>query len=141
MIYTNKRDFDMPTRTPIRRAPAPTPAKQPAPKRPRAAAVAPTRPAAKLAKEVVPVLASAPIEAKVAKTKAKLVRDSFTMPRADFDLIAALKQRALGFQRPTKKSELLRAGLHALLDLDEARLRSALEALVSLKPGRPKKPS
>jgi len=76
--------------------------------------------------------------AKPAKAKSKLVRDSFTMPQADFDLIGALKDRALGFKRPTKKSELLRAGLHTLLALNAAQLRSALDALVPLKPGRPK---
>jgi hypothetical protein len=46
--------------------------------------------------------------------KPKMVRDSFTMPQADFDLVHLLKERALGFRRPTKKSELLRAGLQAL---------------------------
>ena len=73
------------------------------------------------------------------KAKAKLVRDSFTMPQADFDLIATLKQRALVFQRPAKKSELLRAGLHALLALGDLELRAALDDLTALKPGRPKK--
>lgn len=73
------------------------------------------------------------------KAKAKLVRDSFTMPQADFDLIATLKQRALVFQRPAKKSELLRAGLHALLALGDVELRAALDDLTPLKPGRPKR--
>jgi hypothetical protein len=77
--------------------------------------------------------------AKAPKPKPKLVRDSFTMPQADFALVALLKERALDFKRPTKKSELLRAGLHALAALDNAALRSALEALAPLKPGRPKK--
>lgn len=74
-----------------------------------------------------------------AKTKAKLVRDSFTMPQEDFGLIAVLKDRALGFKRPAKKSELLRAGLHALQQLTDAQLRGALDSLVPLKAGRPKK--
>jgi hypothetical protein len=71
--------------------------------------------------------------------KEKLVRDSFTMPQADFALIAQLKTRALGFQRPTKKSELLRAGLHALAAMDSATLLAALHALEPIKTGRPKK--
>jgi hypothetical protein len=75
----------------------------------------------------------------VPKPKAKLVRDSFTMPRADFDLIDGLKERALAFKRPAKKSELLRAGLHALIALEDDRLHAALDALVPLKAGRPKK--
>jgi hypothetical protein len=73
------------------------------------------------------------------KAKAKLVRDSFTMPEQDFGLVAVLKDRALGFKRPVKKSELLRAGLHALQQLTDAQLRGALDSLMPLKPGRPKK--
>ena len=70
--------------------------------------------------------------------KDKLIRDSFTLPREDFELIAALKDRALDFKRPTKKSELLRAGLQVLSGLDQTKLRTALEALRPLKAGRPK---
>lgn len=70
--------------------------------------------------------------------KDKLVRDSFTLPREDFELIAALKDRALDFKRPTKKSELLRAGLQVLASLDQAKLRTVLDALRPLKAGRPK---
>lgn len=71
--------------------------------------------------------------------KQKLVRDSFTMPNDDFKLIDQLKDRALGFKRPTKKSELLRAGLQALSKLNATQLQAALNALAPLKPGRPKK--
>lgn len=70
--------------------------------------------------------------------KEKLVRDSFTMPRSDFALIDQLKERALAFKRPTKKSELLRAGLQALTGLSDAQLKSVLAALTPLKAGRPK---
>jgi hypothetical protein len=120
---------------------------------PRRAARKPSRPVAAAAPKVAakrkpaaaakrkPAAASKPpatAPAKPAKVKAKLVRDSFTMPQADFGLIAQLKERALGFKRPAKKSELLRAGLHALQSLDDAALRAALEALEALKPGRPR---
>ncbi|WP_241660894.1 hypothetical protein [Variovorax guangxiensis] len=67
------------------------------------------------------------------------MRDSFTMPSEDFALIAALKNRALMFKRPAKKSELLRAGLHALQALSAPALRAALDALTPLKAGRPKR--
>lgn len=73
------------------------------------------------------------------KPKEKLVRDSFTMPRSDFELIALLKERALTFKRPTKKSELLRAGLQALAALNQKQLQTALDRLPLLKSGRPKK--
>ncbi len=81
--------------------------------------------------------ASAPDSAK----NRKPIRDSFTMPRPDFQLIDALKRRALAFGRPTKKSEILRAGLHALAAMDNALLARTLAALAVLKPGRPKSDS
>lgn len=99
-----------------------------------------TRAAKTDAKPAKPARPAKPAEPpKVAKPKARLVRDSFTMPQADFALVATLKARALDFKRPTKKSELLRAGLHALAQLDNAGLQRALGALTPLKPGRPKK--
>ena len=76
--------------------------------------------------------------AKPTKLRQKPVRDSFTMPEADFALIAALKARLLSAERETKKSELLRAGLHALAALDTAALLAALGALAPVKVGRPK---
>jgi len=79
------------------------------------------------------------IEVTKARLKDKLVRDSFTMPRSDFELIALLKERALTFKRPTKKSELLRAGLQALAALNQKQLQTALDSLPLLKSGRPKK--
>lgn len=109
-------------KTPAAKTPAPVPAK------PVAVKTTAPAPAPK---------AAAP--AKPPKIKAKLVRDSFTMPASDFALIAVLKERALGFKRPTKKSELLRAGLQSLAGLNSTSLQAALNGLAPLKPGRPKK--
>ena len=61
------------------------------------------------------------------------------MPEGDFALITTLKARALGAQRHAKKSELLRAGLHALATMDAKALVEALERLEAVKIGRPKK--
>ncbi len=72
------------------------------------------------------------------KERVKLVRDSFTMPREDFDLIDRIKARAIEFKRPAKKSELLRAGLQVLAALPDTQLHAALDALRPLKAGRPK---
>jgi hypothetical protein len=69
--------------------------------------------------------------------RVKLVRDSFTMPKADVDLIGLLKQRALKLGREVKKSELLRAGLHALAAFDDAAFTAAVAAVPRLKTGRP----
>lgn len=88
--------------------------------------------------EAAPVARHAPAP-KAADAKQKLVRDSFTMPRADFDLIDKLKSRALSFHRPVKKSELLRAGLHALAAQSDGDLAKSLSGLTALKAGRPKK--
>ena len=86
-----------------------------------------------------PVKAAKPVTPKKpAKLRKKPVRDSFTMPEADFGLIAALKARALTAKRETKKSELLRAGLHALDLLDTSALVAALGQLAPVKIGRPK---
>ncbi|MFN0186181.1 MAG: hypothetical protein ACKVQR_20395 [Aquabacterium sp.] len=77
--------------------------------------------------------------AKPIKLHLKPVRDSFTMPEADFSLVATLKARALAGKRETKKSELLRAGLHSLAAMDGPTLLAALHALEPIKTGRPKK--
>ena len=86
------------------------------------------------------VKAAVVAEAKVAKPKkVKLIRDSFTMPSFDYDLIAALKLKALGSKTVLKKSELLRAGLHALTKLDAKQLVALVATLAVVKTGRPKK--
>ena len=72
------------------------------------------------------------------KTKHKLVRDSFTMPQSDFELIDVLKQRAMNFRHAVKKSELLRAGLQVLAALPDVQLEKALARITPLKTGRPK---
>jgi hypothetical protein len=67
----------------------------------------------------------------------RVIRDSFSMPTADYALIAALKQRCLRLGLAMKKSELLRAGLTTLSQLpDESLLRVAM-AVESVKTGRP----
>lgn len=111
----------------------------PAKKAPSEPVVASAKPAEAPAKPAKVVKPAKPVkEAKAVKPKVKLVRDSFTMPSDDWALIAVLKDRALGFKRPTKKSELLRAGLQALAAMPDAALQSALTTLQPLKPGRPK---
>jgi hypothetical protein len=76
---------------------------------------------------------------KKADGKVKVVRDSFTMPQADYDLIAVLKQKALKAGLHVKKSELLRASLQALSKLTIVQLKRSLSGLEKIKTGRPKK--
>ena len=98
-----------------------------------AAPAAVKTPAKRLAKP------AADTPSKTPKVKHKLVRDSFTMPQSDFELIEVLKQRAMNFRHAAKKSELLRAGLQVLAALPDAQLEKALARITPLKTGRPKK--
>ena len=113
------------------------------------AANAATKPAKKAevkkapaAKKAVAPKAAAVAVAKASKEikpkKPKLVRDSFTIPKDEYAVIETLKQRAATPTQPVKKSELLRAGLKVLAGLSDAALRSALQAVPSIKTGRPK---
>ena len=71
--------------------------------------------------------------------KPKLVRDSFTLPEADYALFASLKQRALTGGAEVKKSELLRAALAMLARADDAEFLKAVGQVERIKTGRPKK--
>lgn len=136
------------TTYPAASAPAAQPTKAIKPvKAAKPAASAATKPAKKAAaakKTVAPKApkAAAPVVTKVSKEikakKPKLVRDSFTIPKDEYAVIETLKQRAATLAQPVKKSELLRAGLKVLAGLSDAALRSALQAVPSIKTGRPK---
>ena len=131
--------------------PAEKPAAKVADKATKAAAPKSAKPATKSAKPVAKVAAPAkedtPAAVKTKKSaakkpvakKPKLVRDSFTFPEGDYDLIAALKQRALAAGREVKKSEVLRAGLVALAAMKDAALLKALDSVERIKTGRPAK--
>jgi hypothetical protein len=67
----------------------------------------------------------------------KVVRDTFTMPRADYEKIAVLKQRCLDAGVAVKKSELLRAALLLLASEPTKGLLATIAALELVKTGRP----
>ncbi len=82
--------------------------------------------------------AASPKPEKVAKPKKpKLVRDSFTIPKAEYQVLDDLKQRAAKLTRPAKKSELLRAGIKLLASFSDAAFLTALAAVPAIKTGRP----
>ena len=58
--------------------------------------------------------------------KSKPVRDSFSMPKAEYAVLDGLKQRAALLQRPAKRSELLRAGIQVLAALPDEQFFAAL---------------
>jgi len=71
------------------------------------------------------------------ETAQRVVRDSFTMPLADYALIGSLKVKCLGMGIAVKKSELLRAGLHALMRISDQNFAEVVSAVESVKTGRP----
>jgi hypothetical protein len=88
--------------------------------------------------EASPVKSAGGTKARRAK-KDKVVRDSFTMPKSDYEKIAALKQKCLAAGVSVKKSELLRAGLLMLESAAQKRLLAAVSAVEQVKTGRPSK--
>jgi hypothetical protein len=67
----------------------------------------------------------------------KVIRDSFTMPGADYDAISRIKRRARHLDFDTNKSEILRAGLAVLDKMPDRELLKVFEGLTKVKPGRP----
>ncbi len=80
--------------------------------------------------------ASATVQATKVK-KAKLVRDSFTIPKNEYVVIDSLKKRAIASGQAVKKSELLRAGIKALAAMSEIQFKAALSNVPPIKTGRP----
>jgi hypothetical protein len=123
--------------------PAAKPAARPAAKpaagaKPQAAPKkASAKPAAKPA--VKPSVKPTPAPAAPEKVKkAKLVRDSFTMPELEYAILGQVKKACLKAGFEVKKSELLRIGVALISQIDLATLRSVLASLPQLKTGRPK---
>ena len=110
-------------KAPVKAAPA-KPARKATPARP--AAKAAPQPAPRAAKEEKP-------------KKPKLVRDSFTIPKAEYTVLEELKQRAAKLGHPAKKSELLRAGIKALAAMTDTAFLAGVGAVPAVKTGRPAK--
>ena len=117
---------------------APVKAKSVASKKPaNKTAAAPAKKASALPKAKAPTTAQPAAETKLKKPK--LVRDSFTFPKDEYQAIAGLKQKALGLKHSAKKSEILRAGLKLLSSLNDKAFLAALANVPALKTGRPAK--
>jgi hypothetical protein len=69
--------------------------------------------------------------------KPKMVRDSFTIPKAEYVALEALKQRAATAGTGVKKSELLRAGIKSLVAMDDKQFTAAIAGVPAIKTGRP----
>ncbi|MES2315869.1 MAG: hypothetical protein V4631_00100 [Pseudomonadota bacterium] len=120
---------------------APKPAAKPAARPPAKPAA---KPAAKVARAPAakpvarPAPAPAPPEAPEKVRKAKLVRDSFTMPEQEYAVLGQVKKACIKAGFEIKKSELLRIGVALISQLDLATLQNVLASLPQLKTGRPK---
>ena len=99
------------------------------------AIVAPKRSAKPIAKPIAMPKTEKPAKVK----KPKLVRDSFTIPKAEYTVLDDLKQRAGKLAHAVKKSELLRAGIKALAAMPDGAFLAALKAVPAIKTGRPNK--
>ena len=128
---------------PARKRTATTKAVTPPAKKPvtRSAARKPA-PAKIAVHEPVPFVTKTSKGGKPAKAKkAKLVRDSFTMPEPEYAQIAVLKKRCLDAGISVKKSEILRAAVANLVKSSDTSLLAAVRRLDVIKTGRPAKGS
>lgn len=111
-------------------------------RKPAAKSAAPKAATVKAAKAVAPLTKADPAKAAEKPEKpasTKLVRDSFTFPKSEYDVLVAMKKRLLASGVEVKKGELMRAGLALLNGLDDAALTAALGNVQKLKTGRPAK--
>jgi hypothetical protein len=125
-------------------APAKVTVKAPVKAQPKAASKPVAKPVTKVKPVAKPAAKPAVKVAVVKATKAKkpkMVRDSFTFPKDEYAVLDALKLRAAKLGRPAKKTELLRAGVKAIAAMSDVAFLAAMQAVPSLKTGRPAKGS
>jgi len=70
--------------------------------------------------------------------KNNAVRDTFTFPEKDYELIALCKTKLLYNKISTTKSEIIRAGLIILSKLSDYELVESIKLVEKVKTGRPK---
>jgi hypothetical protein len=99
----------------------------------------------KAAKPVVKRAAKKPANAapetaakKPKRLKAKVVRD-FSMPQVEYEKISEIKEMCLKAGLRVKRSEVLRAGLKALGEMNGAQIKRAIGGLAKMKIDTPKK--
>jgi hypothetical protein len=67
----------------------------------------------------------------------KVIRDSFTIPAVEYEVISHIKRRCMKVGIGVNKSEVLRAGLTILKAMTDRELARAFETLTRVKTGRP----
>lgn len=80
---------------------------------------------------------SAPQAQQPSNGMAKVIRDSFTIPSNEYEVISRIKKRCMKAGVSANKSEILRAGLSALDAMRDKELAEMFESLLRVKTGRP----
>ena len=93
----------------------------------------------KAGKKSSPEGSKARAKKKVDVKHAKLVRDSFTIPEDELQLLADTKKKCLKAGIDIKKSELIRIGISIVHGLGLSRIKKEKRTLQPIKTGRPKK--
>jgi hypothetical protein len=70
--------------------------------------------------------------------ESEIIRDAFTIPRCEYDLIKECKAKLLKGEISATKSEVIRAALIALNSCDKEQLINYYNSLKKIKVGRPK---
>lgn len=73
--------------------------------------------------------ATAPVESRARTPRTKVKKYSYNMPKSEHDAIVALKGKLNEQGIKVKKSELIRAGIHLLVSLSDARIKASLEKI------------
>ena len=73
------------------------------------------------------------------KNRKRVIRDSFTLPTDDYEIITTIRERCLDNRITINKSEVIRAGLHALNKMSDEELLAVVDSLTKIKTGRPGK--
>jgi len=81
-------------------------------------------------------VADQPSDASVTEPRQLVTRYTFSMPSGEHALIEQLRSRAAREGRNTSRSEVIRAGLQSLMEMEPESLVAILDGLEKVKPGR-----
>lgn len=76
-------------------------------------------------------------EAKPLLAVGRVVRDSFSMPEAEYRTVADVQKRMIKKERVVSKSEVMRAAFAVLNRLSDKELIEIFDSLPKVRPGRP----
>ncbi len=96
------------------------------------------RPKAQKPPPVTPDLTQNPrVVQKVAKGNSRIIRETFSLPPAESEVIENIRRRCAVVGVMLNRSEVIRAGISALQKLDEPSFLEVVSRIPKLKTGRP----